>query len=171
MKKIKYILATLVLGLGLSSCGDSFLTQYPEGATLFEEQYQKLPDRLQGAIFGIYSKLYEYGDHDTFGKRSLDMYSDIQSGDMAMKKSSYGWFEMYERGYYYAYNRSYAWSFYYEIINLTNICDIAIENDVQAILEGMTSGEEPTEVIAQNGYYYGQILALRGWAYANLLDI
>lgn len=171
MKKIKYILATLVLGLGLSSCGDSFLTQYPEGATLFEEQYQKLPDRQQGAIFGIYSKLYEYGDHDTFGKRSLDMYSDIQSGDMAMKKSSYGWFEMYERGYYYAYNRSYAWSFYYEIINLTNICDIAIENDVQAILEGMTSGEEPTEVIAQNGYYYGQILALRGWAYANLLDI
>ena len=171
MKKIKYILATLVLGLGLSSCGDSFLTQYPEGATLLEEQYQKLPDRLQGAIFGIYSKLYEYGDHDTFGKRSLDMYSDIQSGDMAMKKSSYGWFEMYERGYYYAYNRSYAWSFYYEIINLTNICDIAIENDVQAILEGMTSGEEPTEVIAQNGYYYGQILALRGWAYANLLDI
>ena len=171
MKKIKYILATLVLGLGLSSCGDSFLTQYPEGATLLEEQYQKLPDRLQGAIFGIYSKLYEYGDHDTFGKRSLDMYSDIQSGDMAMKKSSYGWFESYERGYYYAYNRSYAWSFFYEIINLTNICDIAIENDVQAILEGMTSGEEPTEVIAQNGYYYGQILALRGWAYANLLDI
>ena len=172
MKNVKYLFATLVLGLGLTSCGDSFLTQYPEGATLLEDQYQQLPDRLQGAIFGIYSKLYAYGgNHDTFGKRSLDMYSDIQSGDMAMKKNSYGWFENYERGYYYSYTRSYAWSFYYEIINLTNICDMAIESDVAAILDGMTSGEEPTEVIAQNGYYYGQILALRGWAYANLLDI
>ena len=171
MKKIQYLFATIVLGLGLTSCGDSFLTQYPEGGTLLEEQYQSLPDRLKGAIFGIYSKLYEYGGHDTFGKRSLDMYSDIQSGDMAMKKSDYGWFESYERGYYYAYNRSYAWSFFYDIINLTNICDVAIESDLKEILADMATGAEPTEVIAQNGYYYGQILALRGWAYSNLLDI
>ena len=171
MKKIQYLFATIVLGLGLTSCGDSFLTQYPEGGTLLEEQYQNLPDRLRGAIFGIYSKMYEYGGHDTFGKRSLDMYSDIQSGDMAMKKSNYGWFESYERGYYYAYTRSYAWSFFYDIINLTNICDIAIESDLKEILDDMATGAEPTEVIAQNGYYYGQILALRGWAYANLLDI
>ena len=171
MKKIQYLFATIVLGLGLTSCGDSFLTQYPEGGVLLEDQYQKLPDQLHGAVLGIYSKLYEYGDHDTFGKRSLDMYSDIQSGDMAMKKCSYGWFEHYERGYYYAYNRSYAWSFFYDIINLTNICDVAIESDLKEILADMATGAEPTEVIAQNGYYYGQILALRGWAYANLLDI
>ena len=171
MKKIQYVFATLVLGLGLSACGDSFLTQYPEGAVLLEDQYQQLPDKLHGAIFGIYSKLYEYGDHDTFGQRSMDMYSDIQSGDMAMKKSNYGWFESYERGYYYAYNRSYAWSFYYEIINLTNLCDMAVESDVNAILDAMTSAEDPEDVIAENGYYYGQILAIRGWAYANLLNI
>ncbi len=171
MKNVKYLFATLVLGLALSSCGDSFLTQYPEGGTLLEDQYQNLPDRLGGTIFGIYSKLYEYGGHDTFGKRSLDMYSDIQSGDMAMKKSSYGWFESWERGYYYAYTRSYAWSFYYDIINLANLCDIAIESDLAAIRNCIATGETPTEVIAQNGYYYGQILALRGWSYANLLDI
>ena len=172
MKNVRYIFAVLVLGLGLSSCGDSFLTQYPEGGTLLEEQYQQLPDKLHGAIFGIYSKLYEYGNHDTFGKRSLDMYSDIQSGDMAMKKSSYGWFESYERGYYYAYTRSYAWSFYYDIINLTNICDMAVENDINDIWAATTPGaDEPTDEIALNGYYYGQILAIRGWAYANLLDI
>lgn len=171
MKKIQYLFATIVLGLGLTSCGDSFLTQYPEGGVLLENQYQKLPDQLHGAVLGIYSKLYEYGDHETFGKRSLDMYSDIQSGDMAMKKAGYGWFERYERGYYYAYNRSYAWSFFYDIINLTNICDIAIESDLKEILNAMATGAEPTEVIAQNGYYYGQILALRGWAYSNLLDI
>ena len=171
MKKIQYLFATLVLGLGLSSCGDSFLEQYPEGGTLLEEQYQNLPDKLQGAIFGIYSKLYEYGGHSTFGKRSIDMYTDLQSGDMAMKRSNYGWFENYERGYFYAYAASYIWSYYYDIINLANLCDIAVANDEAAIRAAMTSGEEPTEAIAQNGYYYGQILALRGWAYAGLLDI
>ena len=171
MKKAKYILASIVMGLGLSSCGDSFLTQYPDGGVLLEEQFVELPDNLQGSILGIYSKLYEYGDHDTFGKRSLDMYSDIQSGDMAMKKSSYGWFESYERGYYYAYTRSYAWSYFYEIINLTNLCDIAVTEQVDEILKTLAEGGDPTDEIAANGYYYGQILAMRGWAYANLLDI
>lgn len=172
MKKIQYLFLTLVMGLGLSSCGDSFLTQYPEGGVLLEDQYQKLPDKLEGAILGIYSKLYEYGNHDTFGKRSLDMYSDIQSGDMAMKSSSYGWFESYERGRYYAYARSYVWSFFYEIINLANICDMAEEGDVNAIWAATETGaEEPTDEIKKAGYYYGQILAIRGWAYAYLLDI
>ena len=170
MKQIKYAILTIVLGLGLTSCGDSFLTQYPEGGVLLEDQYQKLPDKLEGAIKGIYSKLYEYGNHDTFGQRSLDMYGDIQSGDMAMKKSRYGWFESYERGYFYAYARSYAWSFYYEIINLANLCDMALENDKTAIFDGIVSGD-PTDVIAENGYYYGQVLALRGWAYSHLLNI
>lgn len=170
MKQIKYAILTIVLGLGLTSCGDSFLTQYPEGGVLLEDQYQSLPDKLEGAIFGIYSKLYEYGDHDTFGQRSMDMYGDIQSGDMALKKCSYGWFETYERGYYSNYVRSYAWSFYYEIIHLANLCDMAVEADKVEIFAAMVSGD-PTDVIAQQGYYYGQILALRGWAYSHLLDI
>ena len=167
MKNIKYLFATIVLVLALTSC-DSFLNQYPEGGVLLEEQFQNLPDKLGGSIFGIYSKLYEYGDHQTFGKRSIDMYCDIQSGDMAMKKSSYGWFEDYERGHFYAYARSYLWSFYYEIINLTNLCDMAVENDINEILDGMITGD-PTDAIAKNGYYYGQILTLRGWAYSELL--
>jgi hypothetical protein len=179
MKKLTFAFITLALGLGLTSCGDSFLNQYPEGGVLLEEQYQQLPDKLRGSIFGIYSKLYEYGGHDTFGKRSLDMYSDIQSGDMAMRKSSYGWFENYERGYYYAYNRSYAWSFFYEIINLANLCDKAMILDVddkgvsmdKQIMNVMAAGDTPTDEIALSGYYYGQVLAIRGWAYANLLDI
>ncbi len=169
MRKIQYLFATIVLGLGLTSCGDSFLTQYPEGATLLEEQFKNLPDRLQGSIMGIYSKLYEYGDHSTFGQRSIDMYTDIQSGDMAMKKNSYGWFDSYERGLFYAYSRSYLWSYYYDIINLANLCENAVEKDGQAILEGLTT-HDVTDEIASNGYYYGQILAMRGWAYANLLN-
>ena len=57
MKKIQYLFATIVLGVSLSSCGDSFLTQYPEGGVLLEDQYKNLPDKLQGSLLGIYSKL------------------------------------------------------------------------------------------------------------------
>ena len=111
MKKIQYLFATLILGIALTSCGDAFLTQYPEGGVILQEQYETLPDNLKGSIMGIYSKLYVLSDHDSFGQRSIDMFGDIQSGDMAMKKSDYGWYETYERGYFYAYARSYIWSY------------------------------------------------------------
>lgn len=172
MKNVRYIFVTMVMGLALSSCGDSFLTQYPEGGVLLQDQYEKLPDNLKGSIMGIYSKLYEYGgDHDTFGQRSIDMYGDIQSGDMAMKNSSYGWFESYERGYFYAYARSYIWSYYYDIINLANLGTLAVEEHAKDIFKAAVDEEEnPSETIKLQGYYYGQLLAIRGWAYAGLLN-
>lgn len=169
MKKIQYLFATIVLGLGLTSCGDSFLTQYPEGGVLIQDQYDKLPDNLEGSILGIYSKLYEYGGHSTFGLRSIDMYGDIQCGDMAMKRSNYGWFEDYERGYFYADARSYLWSYYYEIINLTNRGTLALEGKVDTIMSVIAAGETPSGEVLNWGYAYGQLLAIRGWAYANLL--
>ena len=170
MKNVKYLFATIILGLGLTSCGDSFLTQYPEGSVLLEDQFASLPDNLKGSILGIYSKLYEYGgDHDEFGLRAIDMYGDIQSGDMAMKNSSYGWFESYERGYFYAYAPGYLWSFYYDIINLANLGTMAVEQNAPEILAAIASGDEPAETIKLQGYYYGQLLTIRGWAYSNLI--
>ena len=169
MKKIQYLFATIVLGLGLTSCGDSFLTQYPEGGVLLQDQYEKLPDNLEGSILGIYSKLYEYGGHSTFGLRSIDMYGDIQCGDMAMKRSNYGWFEDYERGYFYSDARGYLWSYYYEIINLTNRGTLALEGKVDTIMSVIAAGETPSGEVLNWGYAYGQLLAIRGWAYANLL--
>ena len=171
MKNVKYLFAALAMGVVFTSCGDSFLTQYPEGGVLLAEQYEKLPDNLKGSILGIYSKLYEYGgDHDSFGQRGIDMYGDIASGDMAMAKSNYGWFESYERGYFYAYAPSYLWSYYYDIINLANLGAMAVENNVKEILEAVESEDEPREEILLQGFYYGQILAIRGWAYAGLLN-
>ena len=118
---------------------------------------------------GIYSLLYEYGgEHDEFGQRGIDMYGDFQSGDMAMKNETYGWFSSYDRGFFYAYARSYMWTFYYGIISRINISANAVKDNVQAMIDGLTG--EPTEAIIEQAYYYGQILALRGWAYANLLN-
>ena len=171
MRKIQYLFVTIILGATLTACGDSFLTQYPEGGVLLQEQYEQLPDNLQGSILGIYSLLYAYGgDHSTFGQRSIDMYGDIACGDMAIRKSSYGWFESYERGYFYAYARSYLWSYYYEIIHLANLGALAVEKNVPEILAAIGESDAPREEILLQGFYYGQILALRGWAYAGLLN-
>ena len=173
MKKIQYLFATIVLALVMTSCGDAFLTRYPEGGILLQDQYEGLSkaQQLEGAIKGIYSKMYEYGgDHDAFGQRAIDMYGDIQCGDMALKKSNYGWFEVYERGQFRVYASGYIWSYYYDILNLINLNTMAVESSVPAILDGLAEPDSITNEIAVTGYYYGQLLAMRGWAYANLLN-
>ena len=76
--------------------------------------------------------------------------------------------DSYERGYYYSATRSYTWSYFYEIINLANICDVAIADSVQAIWNATTSTEDPSEEIALSGYYYGQILAGFGMLFLGL---
>ena len=47
---------------------------------------------------------------------------------------------------------------------------MAVESSVPAILDGITEPDSITNEIAVTGYYYGQLLAMRGWAYANLLN-
>ena len=173
MKKIQFLFATIVLALVMTSCGDAFLTRYPEGGVLLQDQYDGLSkaQQLEGAIKGIYSKMYEYGgSHDAFGQRAIDMYGDIQCGDMALKKTNYGWFEVYERGQFRVYASGFIWSYYYDILNLINLNTMAVESSVPAILDGITEPDSITNEIAVAGYYYGQLLAMRGWAYANLLN-
>jgi len=178
MKKIQYLFTTLVLGLALTSCGDSFLTQYPEGEVMLEEQYNSLTDmeQLSGSVYGIYSRLYQYGgSHSSFGERSIDMYGDMQCGDMAMAISGYGWFEDFERGWFYsdvlAGTPSFLWSYYYDIINLANrglLVAEKYEKDIQNLRASGTITKDDEE-LATMGYYYAQLLAIRGWAYDNLL--
>ena len=172
MKKLQYIFATVVLSAGLVSCGDNFLTQYPEGGVMLEEQFNALTDadKLKGTLFGLYSKLYEYGgSHSSFGERSIDMFGDIQCGDMAMQRAGYGWFETYERGLFYRYAYSYLWSYYYDIINLANRGMLNAEAQRKDILAAIESGEVKDAQLAEAGFYYAQLLAMRGWAYDNLL--
>lgn len=171
MKKIQYLFATLVVSLGLVSCGDSFLAQYPEGGVMLEDQFNALTDadKLEGTVFGLYSKLYEYGGHGTFGERSIDMYGDLQCGDMAMQRTGYGWFETYERGLFRNYAYSYLWSYYYDIIHLANLGMIGVEAHKSDIMAAKDAGTVDDSELILQGYYYGQLLAMRGWAYDNLL--
>ena len=73
-------------------------------------------------------------------------------------------------GLFYAYAPDYIWSYYYNMLNLVNLSIMAVENNVPAINAAMEKGSVDSETIKLQGYYYGQLLALRGWAYAGLLN-
>lgn len=161
--KLRNIVYTVTCVFLLASCSDSFLNHDPQNGTLLEDQYANMDDALEGSARAIYSVLYEYGgDHDDFGQRSLDMYGDLTSGDMAMKSAGYGWFETDERGLSYAYRAAGTWFYYYRIIRLCNSTISAI--DKVGIPALPADRDELTK-----GFYYGEMLAMRGWAYAGLM--
>lgn len=170
MKKYFSILA-IAIALVISSCSSNWLSQEPGGSTITEDQYQNMEDVLRGTLLGIYSSMYTYGgDHDVFGKRAIDMYGDFTCGDMALATFSYGWFQTDEMFQSYT-RRAYLWSYYYDIIRL---CNKAI-NAVDAQLKKQYTEEEIDKLdpkfIKENSelfFYYGEILAMRGWCYAEL---
>ncbi len=167
--KTKQIFILAFAALVLAACSEDYLQTYPQGGTLTTDQFNSLEDALEGTAISVYPLLYEYGrDHDVFGERAIDMYTDLLSGDMAMPKTSYGWFEVDARGLTRAYRTSYIWYHYYRIIRLCNLAINAVEaNGVPELPE---AGAEVPENIVKQGFYYGQFLTLRGWAYASLMQ-
>lgn len=163
MKKTLYIIG-LTIAVLLSSCSDNWLNQQPGGSTITEEQYQNMDGVLKGSVMGVYAMMYQYGDHDVFGQRSIDMYGDLTCGDMAMTTQNYGWFYSDELGQSYA-RRAYLWSYYYDIIRLTNKAINAVHAQVGK--EGLMEVDTILDN-AESFFYYAEVLAMRGWAYANL---
>ncbi|MBO5674303.1 MAG: RagB/SusD family nutrient uptake outer membrane protein [Paludibacteraceae bacterium] len=163
MKKTLYIIG-LTIAVLLSSCSDNWLNQQPGGSTITEEQYQNMDGVLKGSVMGVYAMMYQYGDHDVFGQRSIDMYGDLTCGDMAMTTQNYGWFYSDELGQSYA-RRAYLWSYYYDIIRLTNKAINAVHAQVGK--EGLME-VDTVLANAESFFYYAEVLAMRGWAYANL---
>ncbi len=169
--KTKQIFILVMAALTLGACSESFLERYPDGSTLTQEQYDQQPDALAGTALSIYPPLYAWGGdgHDEFGERSIDMYGDLLSGDMALNSNMYGWFEVDARGMTRAYRAGYIWSHYYYLIRLCNLAINAAEK--QGIPEIPESSDaDIAETDAKRGFYYGQFLTLRGYAYASLMQ-
>ncbi len=147
------------------ACSDSFLQQDPDGSNLTQEQYESLEGLLQGTALGIYSNFWAYGgEHDIFGERSIDMYGDLLCGDMAM--ADYNWFGQDEMGESWSARSGYLWTYYYSIIRSCNLAINQMEKQGEAIIP--EEDEELDESQIKQGFYYGQVLALRGYAYSSL---
>ncbi len=163
--KTRYLSLLLLSVLFFTACSDNFLSRQPDGSTLTKSQYENLDDVLEGTVRGVWPLFYAYGgNHDDFGVRSIDLHTDIFSGDVAMASSSYGWFETDERGLTYAYESANMWSFYYQIVRLCNLAINAVE-----VNGGIVLNDDMTDQEKINAFYYAQLLSIRSWCYANLV--
>lgn len=162
MKTKLYILA-IFAAFALVSCD---LNQYPGGSTITEDQYNNMDNVAEGTAMGVYSLLYAYGGaHDYFGQRGIDLATDLSCGDIAMSSQRYGWFVSDERGQTYG-RAGYFWSFYYNIIRSCNKAINALDKAGRPELD--FDPKTITEEEYKNGFYYAEILTIRGWAYAAL---
>ena len=161
--KTKLFILAIAASFALVSCD---LNQEPGGSTITENQYNEMDNVVEGTVKGTYSLLYAYGgEHDSFGQRSLDLYGDLCCGDVAMKSQRYGWFVTDEYGQTYQ-RRGTFWAFYYQIIRACNKGINALNS------QGVPSLDyDPATITDQdylNGFYYAELLTMRGWAYAAL---
>lgn len=173
----KNIIAIVVAGLALAGCSDSWLERQYDGASMSQEKYESLgTEKLEGTLNGLYTMIYTMSgsQHDEFGQRSIDLWGDILSGDIAVTDKKYGWLYTDER----MQTRSRTgtiWYFYYNMIHNINTTVLSIENSgkISELINqyGYPSAEctyEYTETETLYAMYLAQALALRGYCYANI---
>ena len=197
MKNISKWFIVSFCAIVLVSCTDSFLVRDPYGDTITQGQYEQMANKLEGSLRGIYSMMYNVTDHDEFGKRSIDMYTDLLSGDMALTNHIYGWFYSDELLQGQTVRTSYIWYYYYRMLHNVNAVIFAAQGGDAASADNVikrigayglpntvktvngeyvyytiVSGDTLatyTEVEATVAHYYAQALALRGYIYSNLV--
>ena len=158
----------------LASCSDSFLDRETYGSSIRQDQYEKLDNALDGTMRGIYARMYAYGgSHETFGKRSIDMYGDICAGDMALTAYNFGQFYSDETLQTNTDRAGYIWNLYYAIIHNINalVRDIRKDEDFMQRLSAATPGNTGSfnsEEIKKAGYL-AQALTMRAYLYQGML--
>jgi hypothetical protein len=164
----KIITSVLVIGSLATGCKEDYLVTNPSdavsGGTVFETT-----DGAYVALNGTYRTLFAMNtatnnsttSHGNFGQKAYDLTADLMGEDMVVHSQGYGW---YNAEYQYTAiatdgvgSRSdYTWFFYYKIINNANLIIANIDN---------ASGTQ-----ADKDNVKGQALALRAYAYFNLIN-
>ena len=182
----KHIILTLTAAaFVLTACEQDFLERYPEGGTIRQDQYEKLDNQIEGSVRGMYARLYTMGgsNHDEFGKRSIDLWTDILASDIALTGKTYGW--LYTDEQMLTTNRTGTiWSHYYSQIHNINATIKAFKNG-NSFVSTLEENGWPSELAAAgmkksqidsiynkvaytNALYYAQVLGLRGYMYSQL---
>ena len=196
-KAYRFLFIAAVVGL-FASCSEDFLVRDPYGSTITQGQYERLSNQLEGSMRGIYSMMYSVTDHDEFGKRSIDMYTDLMCGDMALTNYTYGWFYTDELLQGRTNRTAYIWYYYYGMLHNVNAVLFAAQGGATASADNVikriaayglpnkvdNSGSSTvyytidakgdtlaqfTEVEAKVANCYAQALTMRGYIYSNLL--
>jgi hypothetical protein len=166
MKKIYTISFIALLLLGFSGCNKDYLDVHPT-EFLTEQQVadaaKNNSDVVAGSIAGIYTLMFQTGtggtdlDHDDFGQKGYDIYSDFLSSDLALTVSTYGWYRtltQYTATTDYTNNDNYKpWRYYYRLIRSANTVISAL------------GGNDAVPELDANKYIMGQAKAMRAYCY------
>lgn len=162
--KIVYFALLVVLGLSISACSESFLDEKPNGYT---QQSELEPSDIKSMLDGMYVTMFISGtggttNHDDFGQKSIDIATDVMSGDISMPSNAYGWFTFADQLTGHTRTASSTarfWRYYFRLIKASNnVIDVLGGND-----------KVPAEY--NSACYWAQAKALRSYAYYNLCQI
>ncbi|MFA5326427.1 MAG: RagB/SusD family nutrient uptake outer membrane protein [Prolixibacteraceae bacterium] len=168
MKKI-YIISIIALMLfSIEGCKKDFLDVQPT-EFLTDQQVAEAaknnPAVIAGSVSGIYTLMFQTGtggtaedlDHDDFGQKGYDIFSDFLSSDLALSVTTYGW---YRRLTEYTVTTDYTntgnlkpWTYYYKIIRSTNLVISAL------------GGNDVVPELDENKHLMGQAKAMRAYSY------
>lgn len=170
MKKIIY---SIILGTSLlitSGCSEDYLERVPTNSVTDESLFSTV-NGAETALNGIHRSTYAYYDnHGRFGQKSIDIIIDFMADDYLQLERGYGWFVAW---YQYLNSRNinsadleFAWSYYYDIIDNTNILLANIDEASDAALNESLVKNIKGQAFAYRAYSYWQLVQM----FANRYD-
>lgn len=157
MKMTKYILASILGLLVMTSCGEDFFdVKYTErlDANTAAELAATNPDALDGYLVGVFSYMVEYnGYHDEFGYMSVHHAMDMAGEDIVMSAAHWFSYDYEHDNHEYNYRRtSRNWLCFYTILAKANeILDFFPEKPEAADSKGVMG---QAYVFRAMAYYY-----------------
>ena len=165
MKNIYITSLIVLLLLGFTGCNKDFLDVQPT-QFLTEQQVAEAaknnPDVVAGSMAGIYTLMFQTGtggttNHDDFGQKGYDIFSDFLSSDLALTVSAYGWYRRlteYTVTTDYTNNGNYeVWRYYYRLVRSANSVISAL------------GGNNAVPELDANKHIMGQAKAMRAYCY------
>lgn len=162
-KSILYsIIFTSMILLG---CSEDFLDPVRNTGSLTDEDFNDFsdlnPDLIVGTLDGIASFMIQprgiTDQHYDFGQKGVDIWFDILSGDMALAKSGYGWYNgvanLVSTVDENQDENEIIWNYYYKIIKLSNSVIMS------------SGGNDADPESAELSRILGQAKASRAYAY------
>jgi hypothetical protein len=169
--KAKYLLITLAASAVLGGCKKSFLETQPTAFTTPEQlgaAAAQDPKLLNGSISGLYTTMFTPGvggtsNHDDFGQKGIDIYTDMLESDMVLAGVVYGWYAnlaKYAATPNFTTNENYIpFRYYYrQVFGANTIIDIL-------------GGTDAVPTTAGNKVTMGQAKAMRAYAYFYLSQL
>lgn len=166
--KITYLLTFVVAGSTLlGGCKKDFLETQPTQFTTPEQlgaAAQQDPKLLNGSISGLYTTMFTPAvggttNHDDFGQKGIDIYTDMLASDMVLGALNYNWYAnlvRYTASVDFTRNEVYVpWRYFYrQIFGANTIIDILGGTDVVPATAALKATMGQAKTMRAYGYYY-----------------